>query len=223
MRRSMTGLFLTLLMAWLAGCSNGSTSMPTTTEDLTFLTYNDIDTVCETPALSQAGTDLLSAMEGQLLLSYALDSNIELTQELGDYDHLVLTNPLWVQHFGDPDNLIPVPFDQLSETMQDFLSVQLPLLTVDDAAADISLYEYRGDPLLIFPVNVTLGAAAPISAQNPLLLLVEHPTKTLRGDSCLLPLTSSGNILFSDGAKLQQELEHSPLHEYASMQSFKGE
>ena len=79
-------------------------------------------------------------MEGQLLLSYALDSNIELTQELGDYDHLVLTNPLWVQHFGDPDNLIPVPFDQLSETMQDFLSVQLPLLTVDDAAADISLY-----------------------------------------------------------------------------------
>ena len=61
MRRSMTGLFLTLLMAWLAGCGNGSTSIPTTTEDLTFLTYNDIDTVCETPALSQAGTDLLSA------------------------------------------------------------------------------------------------------------------------------------------------------------------
>lgn len=223
MRRSMTGLLLTLLMACLAGCGNESTSIPTTAKDLAFLTYTDIDTVCETPALSRAGTDLLSAMEGQLLLSYALDSNIELTQELGDYDHLVLTNPLWVQHFGDPDNLIPVPFGQLSEAMQDFLSAQLPLLTADDAAEDIGLYEYHGDPLLIFPVNVTLGAAAPIPAQDPLLLLVEQPTKALRGDSCLLPLTSSGNILFSDGAKLQQELERSPLREYASAHAFQEE
>lgn len=70
MRRSMTGLLLTLLMACLAGCGNESTSIPTTAKDLAFLTYTDIDTVCETPALSRAGTDLLSAMEGQLLLSY---------------------------------------------------------------------------------------------------------------------------------------------------------
>ena len=55
----------------------------------------------------------------------------------------------------------------------------MSVLTVTGEAlpTGIELYKYDGDGLLAFPVNVTLGAAEPIEAQNSLVILVNTPQK----------------------------------------------
>lgn len=70
--------------------------------------YTDIDTVCESNELTADGSSILHSEEDYLLLSYVVDSNIEITKELkdGGWDHLILTNPQWIDRFGDPSKLI---------------------------------------------------------------------------------------------------------------------
>lgn len=164
-------------------------------------------------------------MEEYLLLSYVMDSNIELTEELGEYDHLILTNPLWIERFGETDKLKSIELDSLSESMQDFLSEQLSLLTTNGSALsdEIGLYQYDGGELLAFPVNVTLSGADPIKAENPLIILVNNPSQTLKADSCMLPLTSSGNILFTNREQLQAKFEDSQLDDYASVETWNND
>ena len=111
-----------------------------------------------------------------------MDSSIELTEELGKYDHLILTNPLWIERFGETDKLKSIELDSLSESMQDFLSEQLPLLTTNGSVLsdEIGLFEYDTGGLLAFPVNVTLSGADPIKAENLLIILVNNPPQTLK-------------------------------------------
>lgn len=133
-----------------------------------------------------------------MLLSYVVDSAIELSTELGDYDHLVFTNPKWIENFGDSGKLKPIEYSSLSKSMQEFLDSQMPILTNDGSVLPegTGLYEYEGGGLLAFPINVTLGSAKPIEAKNPLVMLIDNPAEILKADSCMLPLTSSGNVLF---------------------------
>ncbi len=74
---------------------------------------------------------ILHSEEDYLLLSYVVDSNIEITKELkdGGWDHLILTNPQWIDRFGDPSKLKPVEYGSLANSMQEFLDVQMPILT----------------------------------------------------------------------------------------------
>ena len=106
--------------------------------------------------------------------------------------------------------------------MQEFLDSQMPILTNDGSVLPegTGLYEYEGGGLLAFPVNVTLGLAKPIEAKNPLVMLIDNPAKILKADSCLLPLTSSGNVLFLDSDNLQQAFENSELKDYGDIQKF---
>ena len=48
-----------------------------------------------------------------------------------------------------------------------------------------------GDTLTLNQYNVALGAAEPIEAKNPLIILVDKPAQSLKASSCMLPLTSS--------------------------------
>ena len=149
-------------------------------------------------------------------------SFIELSAELGDYDHLVFTNPKWIENFGDSGKLKPIEYSSLSKSMQEFLDSQMPILTNDGGVLPegTGLYEYEGGGLLAFPVNVTLGSAKPIEAKNPLVMLIDNPAEILKADSCLLPLTSSGNVLFLDSDNLQQAFENSELKDYGDIQKF---
>ena len=54
-----------------------------------------------------------------------MDSAIELSAELGNYDHLVFTNPQWIERFGDLEKLKPIEYSNLSKDMQIFLESQL--------------------------------------------------------------------------------------------------
>ena len=68
--------------------------------------------------------------------------------------------------------------------------------------------------------HVALGAAEPIEAKNPLIILVDKPAQSLKASSCMLPLTSSGNVLFAEGEKLQESFDESKLIDYGSIEEF---
>ena len=222
MKHKLTIMLALALMIILAGCGNANKLSEYDMTGISFISYTDIDTVCEDEELTTVGNNLLSEQEDNLLLSYVVDSAIDLSANLGDYDHLVFTNPQWIERFGDSGKLKPVEYSSLSKDMQAFLDSQMPLLTNDGSVLPegTGLYEYEGGGLLAFPVNVTLGSAKPIEAKNPLVMLIDNPAEILKADSCLLPLTSSGNVLFLDSDNLQQAFENSELKDYGDIQKF---
>lgn len=225
MKAKITAMAAAMLVCCLSGCGATGALPQYDMGGIAYLEYTDIDSVCDTPELAQAGFNLLSSMEGQLLLSFVMDSSIELSAELGDYDHLILTNPQWVERFGDPGKLKPVEYESLSGSMREFLDVQMPVMAADESAwpDGMGLYHYEGGGLLAFPVNVTLGAAKPVKAEHPLIVLVDQPVQALSAGRCLLPLTSSGNVLFTDGERLKTALENSALKDYAAVQALQGQ
>ncbi len=222
MKHKLTIMLALALVIILAGCGNANKLSEYDMTGISFISYTDIDTVCEDEELTTVGNNLLSEQEDNLLLSYVVDSAIDLSANLGDYDHLVFTNPQWIERFGDSGKLKPVEYSSLSKDMQAFLDSQMPLLTNDGSVLPegTGLYEYEGGGLLAFPVNVTLGAAKPIEAKNPLVVLIDNPVEILKADSCMLPLTSSGNVLFLDNDNFQQVFENSELKDYGDIQKF---
>lgn len=222
MKRIKTVLTMFLILS-LYGCSDASMLSQYNMGKIGYITYTDIDTVCDNHELSVTGADFLFSMKEQLLLSFVVDSSISITEELGDYDHLILTNPQWISRFGDPNKLIPVEYRNLSNSMQKFLDEQMPLWTVDGSVLPdgIGLYQYEEGKLLAFPTNVTFGMANPIEATNPLIILVDKPAQSLSANRCMLPLTSSGNILFTDIDELQTIFEASDLSGYGAVQQLK--
>ena len=115
------------LVISLTGCGNTNKLSEYDMTGISFIEYTDIDTVCEDEELITAGSNLLSDQEDNLLLSYVVDSAIELSTELGDYDHLVFTNPKWIENFGDSGKLKPIEYSSLSKSMQEFLDSQMPI------------------------------------------------------------------------------------------------
>lgn len=225
MRRMAMMALVCVLLAGLAGCGKAGTPAQYDMEGIAYLAFSDIDSVCEDPALTQAGRDLLSAQGDGLLLSYVVDSAILLTpEELGDFDHLVMVSPQWVERFGRPDSLRPVELDSLSAGMRSFLEGQMPILTADGSVLPdgVGLYRYEGGGLFSFPSGVSLGWAKPVTAQNPLVILVDRPAQALNPKSCALPLVSSGNILFPDREKLQSAFAVSGLEDYAEIQTLEN-
>lgn len=221
--KHMTALLLAAALA--CGLSACAASDPAARYNgLAFLAYTDIDTVCEDGTLAAEGGRLLSGLGDHLLLSYVVDSAIDLTGELGEYDHLVLANPRWIRRFADPERLRPVELSALDGGLRDFLAAQLPVLTAGGEILPdgMALYEYQGGGLPAFPVNVTLGAARPLEAARPLIVLVDRPEVLLDPGACLLPLTSSGNILFDDGEALRAALADSPLQAYCEARTLGG-
>ena len=183
------------------------------------LTYQDIDAVCEDAALTDYGAALLRAMEQRdaVLLSFAVDSSIQLEDRLGRYDHLVVVNPLWIERFDSMDHLTPIRYEDLPEALRGFLTDQLPGWTADKSVcpAGIRYYEYQGDGLLTFPFGA--GTLAPaFQAENPLVLMIDEPAQTMQAASFLLPLSSSGNLLFTEEEALENRLEASGLENYVS-------
>ncbi len=219
MKSKKTIVCALILIFGLAGCGGIGMLSQYDTDGMGYIAYADIDTVCDSPGLTAAGADFLLSMEEHLLLSFVVDSSIEITEELGEYDHLIMTNPQWVERFGDPDRLEPVEYDSLSDSMRGFLDEQMPILTADGSVLPdgVGLYQYVNGKLLAFPVNVTLGGAEPIEAKNPLIILVDEPALALKANSCMLPLTSSGNILFTDNEELQAAFEASGLTDYGTV------
>ena len=218
MKKTITSILLAVLaLSTLTACSQ-KTVVSYDAEGIVQIAYSEIDTVCDDDALALEGEKIITAMQnsGDLLLSLVVDSSIEITaQELAGYDHLVVTNPEWIDRFSNDADLKPVNYDTIPAGMRDFLTAQMPLWTKDGSVLPdgVGLYEYTGDGLLAFPSNVGETADA-ISAKNPLIVMIQSPAATMDAKGFLLPLTSSGNLLFTDEEKLTAQLEDSLVSPY---------
>lgn len=73
-----------ILVLGLSGCGDTLTLNQYNTSEIWYIAYTDIDTVCESNELTADGSSILHSEEDYLLLSYVVDSNIEITKELKD-------------------------------------------------------------------------------------------------------------------------------------------
>lgn len=198
----------------LAGASDGEYDL----SGMIRLVFSDIDTVCGDPNLAQSGGELLKQMENEILISLIVDSQIVISpEELGEYSCLVLTDPAWVARFGDPGKLRAVELESVSQEMQEFLSAQMPLWTADGSVLPerVGLYEYIGDSLLALPFMAGIADHAQ-EVKNPLLILIENPATVMDPSGLLLPMASSGNLVFSGRDKLERALTGSAVASYAA-------
>lgn len=221
MRKGMIFL-LTVIMAFgITGCANGIGTVSNDdydTSGLVQIAYNDIDTVCDTDALASEGGRILTVMDDQdsLLVSYVVDSAIEITKAaLGEYDHLIIVNPAWINRFDNMDNLAAADNDDVTSELKQLISAHMVTWSIEDIEEPegVSIYNYTGEGLLAFPANIGYGPTA-IEAKDPLIILIEKPLDTMKPSGFLLPLTSSGNIIFSDAALLEAELNASDISPY---------
>ena len=221
MRKRMIFLLTAIMALGIVGCANNNGTVSKgdyDTSELVEIVYNDIDTVCDTKELASEGGHILSTMEEQdsLLISYVVDSAIEITKDaLGEYDHLVIVNPAWINSFDNMNNLVTVGDDEITSELQQMISEHMVIWSIEgiEEPEGVSIYKYTGDGLLVFPANVGYSASA-IEAKAPLIILIENPVETMKAAEFLLPMTSSGNIVFSDSELLQAEIKDSSISQY---------
>ena len=150
MKHKLIIMFTLALVIGLTGCGSANMLSEYDITGISFIEYSDIDTVCEDEELINAGDNLLSNQENNLLLSYVVDSAIELTNtELGEYDHLVFTNPQWIERFGNLDKLKAIEYSDISNEMQAFLDAQMPLLTTDGSVFPAVSYTHLTLPTIL--------------------------------------------------------------------------
>ena len=167
--------------------------------------------------------------EDNLYVSMAIDKAIALDpDELGKYDHIVVTDRAWVEATAFEadsdiaDSLTPIDFDDIHAGLKSFLSNQLPIWTNtgEIQPEGMGFYEFNGGSFLVLPPNASSGSGT-IQAKNPLIILVDDSVKTLKISSFLLPMSSSGNVVFKNEAVLRAALNDSPLMEkISSVDSF---
>ena len=199
-------------------------------KDAVGISYNDVNGLYNDywmPMVENFFAEM--ADRDNLCLSMAVDRAIVLDNaKMGKYDHIVVTDRAWVETtvFGDnsdkADSLIPIGFDDIHAELKDFLSKQLPIWTNtgEIQPEGMGFCEFNGDSFLVLPPNASYGNST-IQAKNPLIILVEEPVKTLKVSSFLLPMSSSGNIVFKNEAVLRSVLNESPLMEkISSIDSF---
>lgn len=194
-------------------------------KDAVSISYNDVDGLYTDDWMPKVESLFAKmANEENLCLSMAIDRAILLDEdEMGKYDHIVITDRAWVEATSldrnpNGDNrLVPIKYEDIHGELREFLSAQLPIWTNagEVQPEGLGFYEFSGDSFLVLPPNVAFGNST-IQAKKPLVILVEEPVKTLSISSFLLPLSSSGNVVFKNEAVLRAALNKSPLMEKIS-------
>ncbi|MBZ4666594.1 DUF6619 domain-containing protein [Mahella sp.] len=161
--------------------------------------------------------------ENNLSLSFVIDSAIALNpEEYGGYDHIIIADKAWINSFnigieekGKGGQLTKVSLGDLQEPLRDFLNAQIPIWTKAETVQPDGLgyYEFTGEKFLALPPNVASGGST-VQAKRPLIILVENPISTFKGESFIVAALSSGNIVFSDEDILRKALVNSPIQEY---------
>lgn len=186
------------------------------------ISLNDVDSLSDEKVAS-----LLKIMEenNNLCMSFVVDKAILLTnEELSGFDHIIIVNKTWVDTFGigietdaEGGKLTRISFNDLSDPMQDFLNAQMPVLTKDGTTqpAGVDFYRFDGKTFLALPPNVGSGGST-IQAKNPLVILANDPVASFGIRPFLIPLLSSGNIVFLDEDILRREINDPAIAEKIS-------
>lgn len=179
------------------------------------LSYRDVDAVCERPELAARAQAMLETLEEQddLLLSFLVDGSVGIGRDaLGPYDHLVIVNQAWVDRTDPQAQLTPIELMALPEGMQGLLTDQMPVWTGDGSVlpAGARLCQYRGNGLLALRADMG-GGLVPVLTQHPLVLVLDRPAHVMKASSFLVPLSSTGNLLFADAQRLRKAAQENGL------------
>lgn len=194
------------------------------------ITLNEVD-LLESELLPDA-EQFFSDMSAQdnMCFSLVFDEAIEIEDELGEYDHLIIADRAWIKALGFDEKtlsneevrLSEIPFDSIHPQLKEFLKAQMELSTrTGEAQQDgMRYYEISGGKLPALPPAFGYGNPT-VQAENPLVILVDDPVRTMKAKGFLLPLASTGNIVFKDETKLRDALLMSPISKtVASIESF---
>ncbi len=186
--------------------------------DVVEINYSKIDPVADNENLTLIAEEIFTKLDddNNLLLSFVIDSSIEITsEELGNFEHLVFLNKKWIEKYDNMSNLKEIEFDSIPKGLQDFMNVQMPILTRNKEVLPkgIKLYTYNGKGLFSLPCNVGYGAKA-MKVKQPLIVYIDKVTDVMDSHSFTIPLSSSGNIIFDNKEKLKQLTNNSELEEY---------
>lgn len=188
--------------------------------DVVEINYSKIDPVAEDENLTLMAEEIFTKLENDnnLLLSFVIDSSIEITsKELENFDHLVFVNKKWIEKYDNISNLKEIEFTSIPKGLQDFMNVEMPLLTKTKEVLPqgIKLYTYNGNGLLSFPCNVGYGAKA-LKIKQPLIVYIDKVTDVMDSHSFTISLSSSGNITFDNEEELKYLISNSELKKYIS-------
>ncbi|MBQ3704680.1 MAG: hypothetical protein II885_18360 [Oscillospiraceae bacterium] len=197
-------------------------------KDAVCVSYNDVDGLYEGDFPNQVEY-FFEQMSDNLCISLAIDRAILLnSDEMGPYDHIVLTDRAWLaatidEASGDGvDNLTPIEFNHIHNELREFLMEQLPLWTRTGEATPegMAFYEFSGENFLVLPPSVGQDGST-IQAKKPLIILVDDAVKVLNCQGLLLPLSSSGNVIFKNEKVLREVLSTTSIQEkISSINSF---
>lgn len=188
------------------------------------LSFGDLDSLGTNKMLPNV-QKFFSDMEKKdnLSLSLVIDKAILLNEEeYGGYDHIIITDKAWINSFNigitkkeKGGKLTKKDFNSLEKPLQDFLIAQMSIWTKSGEVQPqgVGFYEFTGSKFLALPPNVGYGGST-VQAKNPLVILIDKPTSSLKIDSFMLPAASSGNVVFPDEEKLRLSLADSSIKEY---------
>lgn len=222
MKRIVFLLMITFFLLSISGChSVPALRQSYDTGGIVSISYNDIDAICDDTKLAAEAEKIIVTMDesNSILISLVVDSSILLTNnDLGGYDHLIVTNRAWVERFDDFSNFEAVKFDDIPEGMSKFLNAQMPLWTKSGSndsslPSGVDLYSYGGSGLLSLSFYAGDGGKI-IEAKKPLVILIEGSVMDFNASSFLLPLSSSSNLLFTDAEQLRRLVGESNISKY---------
>ena len=213
-------LCIILTMICLVSVTSCSVKKKKEFTELSFLAYTDINTVCDNDDTAKKGVELLTELDNkqELLLSIVIDSEIVITKDkLGEYDHLIVVNKAWIENFDSMDNISKMNMEDLSPEMKKFFDDQMSMFIKKGVKTGYILASYSGKGLFSLPPYVSFGKMEPIVAKKPLLLIVDKSTDILEAKPFLLPLTSSGNVLFTNYDSVNELIKKYSFGDYANV------
>lgn len=145
----------------------------------------------------------------QMMMGLDLGSAVGLNHDhLGGYSELDMVDQRYLDLLGlKLGQFSPVEMAQMPDEIRAALEGQLGIMVRPgvEIGKQVRLYSYRStknSPFISLGQNAAYGGKINY-ADHPLIVFVEDPAHNLKARGTLLPLLSTGNILFSNPAELE--------------------
>ena len=153
--------------------------------------------------------------EGILGMSFSLDQMIEIQQDMGGFDHIVLTNPTFMTLMDAQSDLAPLSSSDIPINLREELGETLAMWSMnpDDPWEGIALYttlETRPFPV----IGTQADAGNAVTANHPLVLVATTSVSSFHTSGFLDVLVSNGQIVFTDASRLRELIDINGLSEY---------
>ncbi|MFT0846161.1 hypothetical protein VR010_00205 [Actinomycetaceae bacterium L2_0104] len=166
---------------------------------------------------------------GNLALSFSLDQVVQLSaQEMGPYDHIVVTNPRFLTLFsndGSPgsdrsssitNDLVPLNAQEIAPAVMNSLEENMNMWSAPgaDALAGAHLYTTASGSPAFPAIGDQRDASNPVQAERPLIVVIDKPADALAIEGVLEAFVANGQIVFTDADELRSAMSEFGLEAY---------